>query len=468
MDPLDGCRTLECVHDISIGNPADGKGAGPQSSQAVSDSSKQYHQVLLLEAERLADLPGRIAYLAEMVRGPASGGLDDLSVSLERALTGRPVRAAIVAASAEQAAERLAKLTALIDSGVDSALDVAGGIFVGTVSADPAIGFLFPGQGSGRGEIDGGLLARRFETVRRLYESIVLPAGAEPTATSSAQPRIVASSVAGLRALSVLGIDASAAVGHSLGELTALHWAGAMSESTLLELACTRGRIMTDACEGDGAMAGIAAGADKVAPLLTGEPVVIAGYNGPVQTVIAGPADAVARVRKAAAEAGFKVSRIPVSDAFHSPAMAPAAGALRAYLKGLRFQPVERRVMSSVTGDILPPDADLCELLVRQLCEPVWFSQALERMAAESSLLIEVGPGRVLSGLAARICPDVPVVPLVTDGGTLSGLFTAAAAAYVLGAPVRSDRLVGRPEADDHVRVWPPVVTNHGAQEDAI
>lgn len=130
-----------------------------------------------------------------------------------------------------------------------------------------------------------------------------------------------------------------------------------------------------------------------------------------------------------------------VIDAFHSQAMAPAATGLCAYLAGLRFRPPQRRVLSTVTGDVLEPGTDLRQLLVRQLCEPVRFSQALDRMVAEVSLLIEVGPGRVLSGLAARSCPDVPVVPLATDGASVTGVLCAAAAAYVLGAPVRHDPL---------------------------
>ncbi|HEY6315311.1 MAG TPA: SDR family NAD(P)-dependent oxidoreductase [Streptosporangiaceae bacterium] len=94
----------------------------------------------------------------------------------------------------------------------------------------------------------------------------------------------------------MLGIEADAAVGHSLGELSALHWAGAMDEAALLVLATERGRVMAEASDGGGAMAGIAAGPEQVVPLMTGEEVVIAGYNGPAQTVISGPAGAVERV----------------------------------------------------------------------------------------------------------------------------------------------------------------------------
>ena len=407
-------------------------------------SSPQDRELLLLDAEDTTHLRGRVAYLAELTGRLASAEFGALTGTLQRSLAGRPVRAAVVAASPEQASERFARLLAMLDDGARAAVDLTGGVFLGEGDGLPSIGYLFPGQGSGKGD-DGGALARRFETVRDLYRTVTLPACEDPAATIVAQPRITMSSVAGLRVLSLLGIEAAAAVGHSLGELTALHWAGAMTESELFALAAARGRVMMEASEGGGAMAGIGAGPDEVEPLLRGEPVVIAGYNGPAQTGISGPAEAVERVREAAAANGLRAARVPVSHAFHSPAVAPAAAKLDSYLAGRQFQPLARRVLSTLTGDVLPADADLRQLLVRQVREPVRFSQALSRMAPEVDLLIEVGPGRVLSGLAARITPDTPVIPLNTDGPSLSGLLSAVAAAYVLGMTVRHDRLmVGR------------------------
>lgn len=249
------------------------------------------------------------------------------------------------------------------------------------------------------------------------------------------------SSVAALRVLSLLGLDAVAAAGHSLGELTALHWAGAMDETMLLRLAGIRGQVMSQAGHRGGAMASITAGPDTVEPLLAGEPVVIAGLNSPRQTVISGPAGAVDRVSRRAARAGFGTSRIAVSHAFHSPAMARAADALRDLLGDERFQPPERRVVSTVTGDFLPPSADLRDLLVRQMLNPVRFCEAVGRMKDDVDLLIEVGPGRVLTSLAADILPSIPATALDADSGSLSGLLHAVAAAYVHGAPVRHAEL---------------------------
>ncbi|MFL6130828.1 MAG: acyltransferase domain-containing protein [Mycobacteriales bacterium] len=379
--------------------------------------------------------------LVDQVRAAASGGLRDLATTLQRRLADRPVRAGVVAASADQAGERLAKLAATVQGDVPATFDIANGMFAGRAGGRPAIGYLFPGQGAVVAT-DASVLSRRFETARELYRTVPVPAAEDAVGTGAAQQRIVASSVAGLRVLSMLGIEASAAAGHSLGELTALHWAGAMSESAVIALSGAHGRMVADIRDGGGAMARIAAPADAVEPLLRGEPVVVAGYNSPTQTVVAGPADAVARVRDAARAAGLQADRLPVGDALHSPSMAPAADRLRAHLAAMRFRTLERSVVSTVTGDVLPPGTDLRDLLVRQLCEPVRFSQAVTRMADQVSLLVEVGPGQTLSYLAVQICPGVPFVSLSTDGASLSGVLSAAAAAYVLGAPVRHDRLL--------------------------
>lgn len=442
------------MHDFTVRNSH----AGRTETDPPSGSAAQDRELLLLDGASTAQLRGRVAYLAELTGRLAPDKFGQLAAVLQHGLSSQagtrgagsrptagqqrgPVRAAIVAASPEQASERSARLLEMLGDGARAAVDVAGGVFLGEGSGPARIGYLFPGQGSGKGD-DGGAIARRFETVRDLYRTVTLPESDDPTATIVAQPRITMSSAAGLRVMSLLGIEAVAGMGHSLGELSALHWAGAMTEAELFALATERGRVMMNASEGGGAMAGIGTGPDEVEPLLSGEPVVIAGYNGPAQTVISGPAEAVERVRQAAAAQGVKTAKVRVSHAFHSPAVAPAAEKLAGYLASRQFQPPVRRVLSTLTGDDLPAGADLRQLLVKQIREPVRFSQALSRMAPDIDMLIEVGPGRVLSNLASRIVTDKPVIPLNTDASSLVGVFSAAAAAYVLGTNVRYEQLL--------------------------
>lgn len=402
--------------------------------------SRQDRELLLLDADDVAELRGRVARLLPLVARLSYAELADLGVTLHGELAGRRVRAAIVAASPDGAAAGLTTLLSFVDSGVRAVLDVTGDVFLGERDGDPRIGLLFPGQGTG-GRGDGGALRRRFDLVGDLYRDRPGSTGGDPVATAVAQPSIVTASLAGLRMLADLGVDATAAVGHSLGELTALHWAGAMDETTVSRIAAARGRIMAEASHGDGTMAGIAAPPQAVVPLLAGEPVVIAAYNGPQQTVVSGPVPSVRRVCERAASRGLVATTIAVSHAFHSELVAPAAAALRDHLARQHFGPLVRRVVSTVTAAELPSDTDVATLLAQQVLAPVRFAEAVTTTAADLDLMLEVGPGRVLTGLAGQIVPSVPTLSLETDGASLSGLLRAVAAAYVLGAPVRVDRL---------------------------
>jgi enediyne polyketide synthase len=404
--------------------------------------SRQDAELLLLDAGSMAELRGQLAQLAEVTPQLSFAELGDLAATLAGSLAGRPIRAAVVARSPDEAEQRLAKLLTMLSDGARSVLNPAHGLYLGTVAAPPRIAYLFPGQGAGeRG--DGGVLRRRFAEVDELYAKLSLPTDGDLVATAVAQPRIVTASVAGLRVLSALGIEAVTAAGHSLGELTALHWAGAMDEETLLNAAANRGKVMAEASDGGGTMAGISAAPDEVTPLLGGEPVVIAGYNSPTQTVISGPADAVDRVSGRAHAQGLGATRINVSHAFHSEAVAPAASAFRGYLDTQRFTPLKRTMVSTVTGAQLPPEADVPELLSRQVLDPVRFSDAVEVMAAEVDLFIEVGPGHILRGLAAETAPAVPAVSIEADSDSLAGLLNVAGAAFALGAPLRHEALFG-------------------------
>ncbi|MBM9508605.1 type I polyketide synthase [Actinacidiphila acididurans] len=401
---------------------------------------RQDNEVLFVDAASIDELRGKAATLAEFTAQISYAELTDLAATLQKELGGGRVRAAVVARSPEQAVQRFTKLLDLLDGGARSAADTRNGVYFGiTGAAAPRIGFLFPGQGAGR-SADGGAIRRRFTEVEELYRSHPQPEG-DMVDTTNAQPRIATGSAAGLRVLSRLGIEGTGAVGHSLGEISALHWAGAMDEDTLLRTAAARGRIMGSASEGGGTMAGVAAGPEQVEPLLTDEPVVIAGFNGPRQTVISGPVAAVARVSRKATDKGLTVSQIAVSHAFHSEGVAPASAELRTYLDGEEFTPLERTVSSTVTGTALAADTDVRDLLERQVVQPVRFTEALTELANEVDLLVEVGPGHILRGLAAEIAPDLPAVAMETDSNSLAGTLHTVAAAYAMGAPVRTEEL---------------------------
>lgn len=349
-----------------------------------------------------------------------------------------PRRGAVVAGTPSELAERVGRLIEWIDAGETDRID-ATGVFLGSGHGSPRIGFVFPGQGCAARR-DGGAWRDRFETVRELYETADLPTHGNDVQTDVAQPAIVAAELAALRALGRLGITAQVAAGHSLGELTALHWAGAMDEAALLRVATARGRAMADLPEPHGAMAAIMAPADDVEALAAGTGAVVSAINAPDLTVVSGECAAVAQVMARADARGLGATRLKVSHAFHSPLVSRAAAPLADRLRRESLRPLSRRVVSTITGRELSAGSNIEELLVTQVTAPVRFTDAVRRMAHDVDLLIEAGPGRVLGGVIGRFAPT-PVVSVDAASESVRGLLCAAGAAYAIGAPVRVSAL---------------------------
>jgi enediyne polyketide synthase len=394
-------------------------------------SSLQDTELLLVDGGSPEELRERLQRLLDFVPGVAYAQLSDLAATLHGELRQLPYRAAVVVSSPDDATHLLRRLCEALDAGETRLVSADGRCLLGHARGPGRIGFLFPGQGSGRGT-SGGALRRRFTEVEETYVRAALPTNGDMVATEVAQPRIVTGAMAGLRVLSILGIEGTVAIGHSLGEIAALHWAGAMDEAALLRIAQVRGQSMAQH-SATGTMASIAASPEAVTNLMAGIPVVIAGYNAPNQTVIAGTVEAVEEACDKARGNDLSSTRLSVSHAFHSPLVAPAADAFLASLEAEKFGPVGRRIISTVTGEQLAPDTDVPTLLRRQITDPVLFAQAAEVVAKDVDLFIEVGPGRVLSGLI-NACTDVPAVSLETNDESLGSLLRVIGAAYVVGA----------------------------------
>ncbi|MEU8328811.1 type I polyketide synthase [Micromonospora sp. NPDC048839] len=409
----------------------DGARRSPDARTRAMASRTQNVELLALDADTPAELAERIGALAAQVIRLSYAQLGDLAAGLYRDLGDRPYRAAVVARSPEDAERQLLRVHAALQAGETRLYAVDGRAFLGHARGTARVGLLFPGQGTGRGR-PAQALRRRFTQADRIVTEAALPTG-DVVATEVAQPRIVTGSVAGLSVLSALGIEADVAVGHSLGELTALHWAGVMDLPSVLRMAATRGRTMAEHGRPDGTMAGMSADPETVRGLLGDDPVVIGGYNSQRQTVISGPVDAVGRVLERAEAAGVAGKRLRVSHAFHSPLVAEAAEAFGGYLAAERFNPPNRQVISTVTGAELSPDTDVAGLLRNQITDPVLFTQAVALAAKEVDLLVEVGPGHILSDLA-RGDVSVPTVAFDTDDETVASVLRVAAAAYVVGA----------------------------------
>jgi [acyl-carrier-protein] S-malonyltransferase len=244
--------------------------------------------------------------------------------------------------------------------------------------------------------------------------------------TANAQPAILTASMAALAALREAQPNLappSFAAGHSLGEYSALVAAGALDLKVAVRLVRLRGEAMQRAVpEGIGAMAALI-GADvaavealcaRVLEELGGARVLSpANFNAPGQVVIAGHTDAVQRASKLAPEHKLKAIPLKVSAPFHCALMDPAAEALRGALGGVTFATPRFPVISNV---LALPNADptrMADLLVRQVASPVRWQQSLEWLTQNGiQQAFEVGPGKVLAGLARKAAPTLDVRPV--------------------------------------------------------
>jgi len=342
-----------------------------------------------------------------------------------------------VASSPDKLEANLRKLLECCEAAKQK-IDPVQGIFFGKDLRNPRIGFLFPGQGSPV-HTHGAIWSRRFPGIRDLYERAKLPSTSS-VATEVAQPCVVAASLAGLQALELCGIRADVALGHSLGEITALCWAGACKSEDLLRIVTERGRIMAEKAAENGAMASIRASYDEVRRRINGDMLAVAACNSPLQTVVSGEARAVKQFSARLAADGIATTLLPVSHAFHSPLVTEVGSAFSEYLADEQFSKLDRRVISTVTGSVLQENEDLRDLLTAQITSPVRFAEALQLAAYEADLFIEVGPGCVLSGIATE-CTEKPAIALNVGSESLRGLLLAAGAAFTLGADVRTPAL---------------------------
>src|SRR6202044_49524 len=215
------------------------------------------------------------------------------------------------------------------------------------------------------------------------------------------QPAIVQASLSALRWLDSLGVRATAALGHGVGEITGLVWAGSLAESDAPALVAQRAAVLATPGAHRTALVCLAADADAALALDPGDELVVAAYHGPGCHVLAGPADPVHDVARRAAEAGVQAYVLDVPYALHSPALADLVTPLRRALAGVTFAAPGQRLISTVTGREVTSKTDLRDLLSNQLVSPVRFAEALAEAEVSADLLLDTGPGQAMAALAA-------------------------------------------------------------------
>jgi [acyl-carrier-protein] S-malonyltransferase len=293
------------------------------------------------------------------------------------------------------------------------------------VSVRERVGLLFPGQGSQSVGM-GRDLAERFPAAARVWEEADQALGFalsrlcwegpddELTATVNAQPALLAHSAAVWAVLADAGLDVVAGAGHSLGEFSAYHAAGSLGFADALRTVRRRGELMFQSGrERPGTMAAVLGLDDEVVDGVCREAsteasvVVPANFNSPGQVVVSGDVAAVERASPMLVSAGArKVQALNVSGAFHSPLMGVAAAGLQEQLDAVEMRAPAFPIVSNVTATPVSDAAEGRVLLVQQLTSPVrWTASVRTMLGLGVERFLEIGPGKVLTGMLKRIDP---------------------------------------------------------------
>ncbi len=289
------------------------------------------------------------------------------------------------------------------------------------------IAALFPGQGSQAVGM-GRDLAQRWPAAAGVFTTVDGGLGTplselcwngpeeDLRLTENTQPALLAHSSAAWEVLSAAGLEVGAVAGHSLGESSAVVAAGGLSLTDAARTVRLRGRLMQEAVPvGEGAMAAVIGldddqveAACRDEEIEGGSPVAAVNFNSPGQVVIAGGAAAVAGAGERCIERGARrVLPLPVSAPFHSVLMAPAREGLAPTLRELDFQPLTVPLYRNVDAAAVSLPDEVRDGLIRQVDAPVLWSETIRRMRADGfDTFVEVGTGKVLSGLVRRIDRD--------------------------------------------------------------
>ncbi|MCU9612142.1 ACP S-malonyltransferase [Caldibacillus lycopersici] len=304
------------------------------------------------------------------------------------------------------------------------------------------IAFVFPGQGSqivGMGQE----LAARFAKVKDIYnradqalgESLSTTIFEGPqdilTRTANAQPSLLTTSIAILELVKEQNIQADYVAGHSLGEYTALVAAGALSFEDAVQIVRKRGEFMEAAVpNGNGTMAAIL-GLDRdrlqqITDEITsnGDSVQLANINCPGQIVISGTVTGVQKACEKAKESGAKRAiGLEVSGPFHSRLMEPASDNLAELLNTYTINEANIPVISNVTAEPIVDSTTIKKLLIEQLYSPVLWEDCVRKMIALGvDTFIEIGAGKVLTGLVRKVDRNVTCLPIFDETSLVTAL----------------------------------------------
>jgi len=409
-------------------------------------------ELFVFRGENDADIKQLMQAVHTILSGNDQIALKDIAYSLYH-YNDAPVRLTVVAGTRED----LLLKTELALSGATSKEIYVTGKTAGKVA------FLFPGQGSQRINMARELFVA-FPQMRKLlkqypqYEKLLFPAAAfseekrnqqkeKIKDTRITQPLLGIVDLAMAELLQELGIQPDMVAGHSYGELPALCFAGAFPADTLIPLSEKRAQAILDAVEEDkGIMVAVSSNKEVLAPFITaGTGVYAVNHNSPQQWVLAGTTPAMENLMRELKAQQISFKQMDVACAFHSPLIEKSAALYTSAISDITFNQTTIPVWSNTTAALYPDTpAAIKKRMAEHLVSPVRFSEQVQQMYADGArVFVEVGPGKVLTGLARSIVGKDNVLLHTEDAepNAISHLLHTIAKYMATGRSVQLDKL---------------------------
>lgn len=428
--------------------------------------TNQASEVFFFSANTTSQLLHELKKTLTQIANMAEGELADVSYQLAKAVDfGAGYRVSIVANSPEKLSESIEQVINHVDQEPENTpyYNKDHYFFYSRYQQSARIGFLFPGQGSAFVNMGKNLIKRfphakarlknwdqRFEgnslssmmllddessLSSRNRESLV----EQLSQTSNTQPAIVFHSLIWADRLKKLGIKPTSVAGHSLGEVTSFAILNQFSEEDIIDLSILRGRLCSESTSESTGMTSVACSIEVIGELLKNfSQISLANHNSPTQMVVSGKTIQLDRLEAQLNDKRIPFRRLKVSCGFHSPYMHDAAEKFKADPRlQKQFLPGQIKFFSTMNGNEVKEEISLADYLSQQLESPVRFTETLQEFAKSCDMIIECGPGRILTNLANDILPKTPaplVFPVETKENDTHSFNLAVAASFCYGA----------------------------------
>lgn len=394
-------------------------------------------ELLLVAAESREALVSKLGALEARAQTLARSQLADIASTLAGEDAG-PWRACLIATTPHELRQAAKEASVSLDASC-AAIEAHGERYEWSApfATQLRIAVVYPGQGLGLG-MRPRAWAQRFPRLSSGIRAIEHASSADLTSTTVVQPLLAELAIATTRLLGQFGLRPHSVLGHSFGELSALHASGSLDDETFRALAQARGDAMGQLAQ-DGAMVAVHADLPAASQIASANGLDVACHNGPNDFVLAGTAVGVEAARRDCVARGIAAHVLPSTRAFHTRQMEAARAAFEPHAVGLRAHAPYAKVVSTVTGQPLEVGYELASLLPLQFTAPVLFAQALGHVR-DFDVVIDASSGGELTGLMS---PQLAREPYALEpfGASLRALLRILGAAWVRGGEVDTSPL---------------------------